>query len=27
LSVLRIHPELERSGDLAEHIASRAAKG
>ena len=27
LSVLRIVPELERSGDLAEHIASRAAKG
>jgi phosphate transport system protein len=25
--VLRIVPELERSGDLAEHIASRAAKG
>lgn len=25
LSVLRIVPELERSGDLAEHIASRAA--
>jgi phosphate transport system protein len=24
---LRIVPELERSGDLAEHIASRAAKG
>jgi len=27
LSVLRIVPELERSGDLAEHIASRAARG
>ena len=27
LSVLRIVPELERSGDLAEHIASRAANG
>jgi phosphate transport system protein len=27
LSVLRIVPELERSGDLAEHIASRAAEG
>lgn len=27
LSVLRIVPELERSGDLAEHIASRAATG
>jgi phosphate transport system protein len=27
LSVLRIVPELERSGDLAEHIASRAAQG
>src|SRR5688500_14525257 len=24
---LRIVPELERSGDLAEHIASRAARG
>jgi phosphate transport system protein len=27
LSVLRIVPELERSGDLAEHIATRAAQG
>jgi phosphate transport system protein len=27
LSVLRIVPELERSGDLVEHIALRAAKG
>lgn len=27
LSVLRIVPELERSGDLAEHIAQRAAAG
>ncbi len=27
LSMLRIVPELERSGDLAEHIASRAATG
>ena len=27
LSVLRIVPELERSGDLVEHIASRAAGG
>jgi phosphate transport system protein len=27
LSVLRIVPELERSGDLAEHIAARAAAG
>jgi phosphate transport system protein len=27
IAVLRIVPELERSGDLAEHIASRAAKG
>jgi phosphate transport system protein len=27
LSVLRIVPELERSGDLAEHIAQRAALG
>jgi phosphate transport system protein len=27
LSVLRIVPELERSGDLAEHIAARAARG
>jgi phosphate transport system protein len=27
LTVLRIVPELERSGDLAEHIASRAADG
>lgn len=27
LSALRIVPELERSGDLAEHIASRAASG
>ena len=27
LTVLRIVPELERSGDLAEHIASRAAAG
>jgi phosphate transport system protein len=27
LSVLRIVPELERSGDLVEHIASRAARG
>ena len=26
LSVLRIVPELERSGDLAEHIAQRAAR-
>ena len=26
ISVLRIVPELERSGDLAEHIASRAAR-
>jgi phosphate transport system protein len=25
--VLRVVPELERSGDLAEHIASRAAHG
>jgi phosphate transport system protein len=27
LSVLRIVPELERSGDLVEHIALRAARG
>jgi phosphate transport system protein len=27
LSALRIVPELERSGDLAEHIATRAANG
>ena len=27
LTALRIVPELERSGDLAEHIASRAAAG
>jgi phosphate transport system protein len=27
VSVLRIVPELERSGDLAEHIAQRAAAG
>jgi phosphate transport system protein len=27
LVVLRILPELERSGDLTEHIASRAARG
>jgi phosphate transport system protein len=27
LSVIRIVPELERSGDLAEHIAQRAARG
>ncbi len=27
LSVLRIVPELERSGDLVEHIAVRAARG
>ncbi len=27
LTALRIVPELERSGDLAEHIASRAASG
>jgi phosphate transport system protein len=27
ISVLRIVPELERSGDLAEHIASRAVAG
>lgn len=27
VSVLRIVPELERSGDLAEHIAQRAATG
>lgn len=27
LSVLRVVPELERSGDLAEHIAQRAAHG
>ena len=27
LSVLRIVPELERSGDLVEHIAARAARG
>jgi phosphate transport system protein len=27
LSALRIVPELERSGDLAEHIASKAAEG
>src|SRR5260370_3444705 len=27
LAVLRILPELERSGDLTEHIASRAALG
>src|SRR5436305_14163305 len=27
LSVLRIVPELERSGDLAEHIAARAVRG
>ena len=27
VSVLRVVPELERSGDLAEHIASRAATG
>ena len=27
ISVLRVVPELERSGDLAEHIASRAARG
>src|SRR5207302_10371878 len=27
ISVLRIVPELERSGDLAEHIAARATRG
>lgn len=27
LSVLRIVPELERSGDLAEHVAQRAVRG
>jgi phosphate transport system protein len=27
LTVLRIVPELERSGDLAEHIAQRAVRG
>jgi phosphate transport system protein len=27
LSVLRVVPELERSGDLAEHIAQRALRG
>jgi phosphate transport system protein len=27
LSVLRVVPELERSGDLAEHIAQRASRG
>jgi phosphate transport system protein len=27
LSILRMVPELERSGDLAEHIAARAADG
>ncbi len=27
VAALRIVPELERSGDLAEHIASRAARG
>jgi phosphate transport system protein len=27
LSVLRVVPELERSGDLAEHVAQRAARG
>jgi phosphate transport system protein len=27
LGVLRIVPEIERSGDLAEHIAARAARG
>lgn len=27
ISVMRIVPELERSGDLVEHIASRAARG
>lgn len=27
ISVLRVVPELERSGDLAEHIAQRAAHG
>ena len=27
IAALRIVPELERSGDLAEHIASRAARG
>ena len=27
VSVLRVVPELERSGDLAEHIAQRAAAG
>jgi phosphate transport system protein len=27
LCVLRMVPELERSGDLAEHIAQRAARG
>src|SRR3954451_20857814 len=27
LSALRIVPELERSGDLAEHIANRATRG
>lgn len=27
VSVLRLIPELERSGDLAEHIARRAARG
>ena len=26
-TVLRIVPELERSADLAEHIAQRAARG
>jgi phosphate transport system protein len=27
VSVLRMLPEIERSGDLAEHVASRAARG
>ena len=27
MSVLRLLPELERSGDLAEHVASRAIRG
>lgn len=27
VAVLRIVPELERSGDLAEHVATRAARG
>jgi hypothetical protein len=27
LTLLRILPEVERSGDLAEHIARRAARG